>query len=108
MKITKHLEDRCYKDPRLEHVKFINIVAEAYKRLLWYCKDQMAYFALNVLNVVTELLDSSKRDALCIIGCQTLMRFIYLQTFSGSRLLPSLGLALEDLELRVFGCKKSI
>ncbi|PRQ42389.1 hypothetical protein RchiOBHm_Chr3g0457131 [Rosa chinensis] len=78
-KIAKHLEDRCYKELRLEHVKFINIVAEAYNKLLCLCKDQMAYFAVSVLNVVTELLDNSKQDALRIIGCQTLTRFIYTQ-----------------------------
>nr|XP_011466140.1 PREDICTED: uncharacterized protein LOC101313033 isoform X1 [Fragaria vesca subsp. vesca] len=79
-KIAKHLEDRCYKELRLEHVKFINIVAEAYNKLLCLCKNQMAYFAGSVLNVVTELLDNSKQDALRIIGCQTLTRFISSQT----------------------------
>ncbi|XP_050381062.1 protein SEMI-ROLLED LEAF 2 [Argentina anserina] len=78
-KIAKHLEDRCYKELRLEHVKFINIVAEAYNKLLCLCKNQMAYFAGSVLNVVSELLDNSKQDALRIIGCQTLSRFIYTQ-----------------------------
>ena len=38
-----------------------------------------AYFAVNVLDVVTELLENSKHDAVQIIGCQTLTGFIYSQ-----------------------------
>ncbi|KAB1202104.1 hypothetical protein CJ030_MR8G004271 [Morella rubra] len=78
-KIAKYLEDRCFKELRCEHIKFINIVAEAYNKLLCVCKEQMAYFAVSLLNVVTELLDNSKQDAMKIIGCQTLTRFIYSQ-----------------------------
>ncbi|KAH0994362.1 hypothetical protein GBA52_018226, partial [Prunus armeniaca] len=40
-KIAKYLEDRCYKELRLEHIKFINIVAEAYNKLLCLCKEQI-------------------------------------------------------------------
>ncbi|KAH0992488.1 hypothetical protein GBA52_003971 [Prunus armeniaca] len=40
-KIAKYREDRCYKELRLEHIKFINIVAEAYNRLLCLCKEHM-------------------------------------------------------------------
>ncbi|CAL2253843.1 unnamed protein product [Prunus armeniaca] len=73
-KIAKYREDRCYKELRLEHIKFINIVAEAYNRLLFLCKEHMAYFAVSLLNVVTELLDNLKQDPLRILGCQTLTR----------------------------------
>ncbi|XP_062144485.1 protein SEMI-ROLLED LEAF 2 isoform X2 [Alnus glutinosa] len=52
---------------------------EAYNKLLCICKGQMAYFAISLLNVVTGLLDNSKQDAVQIIGCQTLTRFIYSQ-----------------------------
>ncbi|CAL2271361.1 unnamed protein product [Prunus armeniaca] len=76
-KIAKYREDRCYKELRLEHIKFINIVAEAYNRLLFLYKEHMAYFAVSLLNVVTELLDNLKQDPLRILGCQTLTRFIY-------------------------------
>nr|XP_023894081.1 uncharacterized protein LOC112006003 [Quercus suber] len=78
-KIAKYLEERCYKELRVEHIKFINIVTEAYNKLLCICKKQMAYFAVSLLNVVTELLDNSKQDAMRILGCQTLTRFIYSQ-----------------------------
>ncbi|KAJ0253150.1 hypothetical protein HA466_0122270 [Hirschfeldia incana] len=78
-KIAKILEERCYKDLRSEQMKFINIVTEAYNKMLCHCKDQMAYFATNLLNVVTELLENSKQDTPTILGCQTLTRFIYSQ-----------------------------
>ncbi|KAF8394670.1 hypothetical protein HHK36_020886 [Tetracentron sinense] len=78
-KIAKYLEERSYKELRCEHIKFINIVMEAYNKLLCLCKGQMAYFAGSLLNVVNEVLDSSKQDALRILGCQTLTRFIYSQ-----------------------------
>ncbi|KAF2307308.1 hypothetical protein GH714_026229 [Hevea brasiliensis] len=79
-KIAKYLEERCYKELRSEHIKFINIVTETYKKLLCVCKEQMAYFAISLLNVVSELLDKPKQDALLILGCQTLTMFIYSQT----------------------------
>ncbi|KAM1442632.1 hypothetical protein ACFX1T_010187 [Malus domestica] len=78
-KIAKYLEDRCYKELRLEHIKFINIVVEAYNKLLCLCKEQMACFAVSLVHVVTELLDNSKQDAMRILGCQTLTNFIYSQ-----------------------------
>ncbi|CAB4268697.1 unnamed protein product [Prunus armeniaca] len=42
--------------------------------------DILAYFAVSLLCVVTELLDNPKQDPLRILGCQTLTRFIYSQT----------------------------
>ncbi|KAM7478464.1 hypothetical protein LguiA_026677 [Lonicera macranthoides] len=78
-KIAKYLEDRCYKELRHEHFKFVSIVTEVYNKLICICKEQMAYFAVNLLNVVIELLDNSKQEAVQIIGCQTLTRFIYSQ-----------------------------
>ncbi|XVF26486.1 hypothetical protein REPUB_Repub14bG0020500 [Reevesia pubescens] len=76
-KIAKYLGERCYKEPCYEHIKFINIVIEAYNKLLCMCKEHMAYFAVSLLNVVNELLDNSKQDAMWILGCQTLTSFIY-------------------------------
>ncbi|PON57610.1 Coatomer beta subunit [Trema orientale] len=78
-KIAKYLEERCYKELRSEHIKFINIVTDTYSKLLCLCKEQMAYFAVSLLNVVTELLENSKQDSVRILGCQTLTRFIYAQ-----------------------------
>ncbi|KAL1212768.1 Protein SEMI-ROLLED LEAF 2 [Cardamine amara subsp. amara] len=78
-KIAKYLEERCYKDLRSEQMRFINIVTEAYNKMLCHCKDQMAYFATSLLNVVTEVLENSNQDTPTILGCQTLTRFIYSQ-----------------------------
>ncbi|GMN44036.1 hypothetical protein TIFTF001_013233 [Ficus carica] len=77
--IAKYLGERCYKELRCENIKFINIVTDTYSKLLCLCKEQMAYFAVSLLNVVSELLDNSKQDAVRILGCQTLTRFIYNQ-----------------------------
>ncbi|KAJ4845917.1 hypothetical protein Tsubulata_045624 [Turnera subulata] len=79
-KIAKYLEERCYKDLRNEHVKFINVVAEAYNKMLSICREQMAYFAASLLTVVNEILDKPKQDAALVVGCQTLTRFIYSQS----------------------------
>ncbi|GLT88420.1 hypothetical protein SLE2022_064470 [Rubroshorea leprosula] len=78
-KIVKYLEERCYKELRHGHIKFVNIVTEAYNKLLCMCKEQMVYFAVSLLNVVSELLDNSKQDSLRILGCQTFTQFIYSQ-----------------------------
>lgn len=78
-KIAKYLEERCSKELRSEHIKSIKIVSEVYNKLLSICKEQMAYFAVNLLNLVIELLDNSKRNVVQMIGCQTLTKFIYSQ-----------------------------
>ncbi|KAK4769401.1 hypothetical protein SAY86_027551 [Trapa natans] len=79
-KILSYLEERCNKELRSGHVGFINIVMETYNKLLCICKEQMAYFAVSLLSVVTELLDNNQQDALPMLSCQTLTRFICCQT----------------------------
>ncbi|KAG9129777.1 hypothetical protein Leryth_015995 [Lithospermum erythrorhizon] len=78
-KIAKYLEERCYKELSSQHIKFVSIIGDTYDKLLCMCKEQMAYFAVNLLNVASQLLDESKQDAMRIIGCQTLTRFVYSQ-----------------------------
>ncbi|KAL8208906.1 hypothetical protein R6Q57_008318 [Mikania cordata] len=78
-KIAKYLEERCYKELRLDHVQLVIVITEVYSKLICMCKEQMAYFAVNLMNVSIELLDDTKRDMVQIIGCQTLVRFIYSQ-----------------------------
>ncbi|CAN1356773.1 Protein SEMI-ROLLED LEAF 2 [Linum perenne] len=78
-KIAQYLEERCSKELRSGHTKFINVIVEAYNKLLCICKEQMVYFATSLLNVVNELLDKPKQEALLILGCQTLTKFIYSQ-----------------------------
>ncbi|XP_072974756.1 protein SEMI-ROLLED LEAF 2 isoform X1 [Typha angustifolia] len=78
-KIAKFLEQRSHKELRAGHVNFVMIITEAYNKLLYICKEQMAYFAVSLLNVIMELLDSKQQDAILILGCKTLTRFIYSQ-----------------------------
>ncbi|KAL2490399.1 Uncharacterized protein Adt_26027 [Abeliophyllum distichum] len=61
-KIAKYLEERCYKELRNGHIKIVSIIAEAYNKLVCMCKEQIAYFAGSLFNVVSELLGDSKQD----------------------------------------------
>ncbi|XP_010921489.1 protein SEMI-ROLLED LEAF 2 [Elaeis guineensis] len=81
-KIAKFLEQRSYKELRSEHINFVKIITETYSKLLYICKEQMAYFAIGLLNVIIELLDNKQRDSVQILGCQTLAKFIYSQADS--------------------------
>ncbi|XP_062211023.1 protein SEMI-ROLLED LEAF 2-like isoform X2 [Phragmites australis] len=74
-KIAKFLEQRSHKELRAAHVNFVRIITEAYSKLLFICKEQMTYFAISLVNVLTELLES-KQENIQILGCQTLARFI--------------------------------
>ncbi|CAN6320237.1 unnamed protein product [Urochloa humidicola] len=74
-KIAKFLEQRTHKELRSAHVSFVRIITEAYSKLLFICKEQMAYFAISLVNVLTELLES-KQENIHILGCQTLANFI--------------------------------
>ncbi|KAL7082972.1 hypothetical protein ACP275_14G133400 [Erythranthe tilingii] len=78
-KIAKYLEEKCYKELRSGNIKLVGIVAEAYNKLLCSCKDQTAYFAVSLVNVVIELLDESKEDSVQKMGCDTLTTFVYCQ-----------------------------
>eukprot|EP00256_Glycine_max_P059543 XP_014628112.1 protein EFR3 homolog B isoform X2 [Glycine max] len=80
-KIAKYLEERCYKELRYEHIKLVNIIAESFNKLLSICKVQIAYFAVDVLNVILELLSYSKDETIQTLGCQCLSKFIYCQVW---------------------------
>ncbi|KAM3313725.1 hypothetical protein ACQJBY_032943 [Aegilops geniculata] len=76
--IAKFLEQRSRKELRAAHLNYVKIITEAYSKLLFICKEQMAYFAISLVNVLTDLLES-KQENIHILGCQTLARFIYSQ-----------------------------
>ncbi|KAM3229210.1 hypothetical protein ACQJBY_060236 [Aegilops geniculata] len=76
--IAKFLEQRSRKELRAAHLNYVKIITEAYSKLLFICKEQMAYFAISLVNVLTDLLES-KQENIRILGCQTLARFIYSQ-----------------------------
>ncbi|KAF8721519.1 hypothetical protein HU200_023025 [Digitaria exilis] len=74
-KIAKFLEQKTHKELRAAHVNLVRIITEAYSKLLFICKEQMSYFAISLVNVLTELLES-KQENIHILGCQTLANFI--------------------------------
>ncbi|WVY99119.1 hypothetical protein V8G54_031270, partial [Vigna mungo] len=78
-KIAKYLEERCTRELKSEHIKMVNIIMESFNKLLSVCKVQIAYFAVDVLNVISELLSYSKDETIQTLGCQCLSRFIYCQ-----------------------------
>ncbi|XP_058746423.1 protein SEMI-ROLLED LEAF 2-like [Vicia villosa] len=78
-KIAKYLEERCYNELRSEDIKLVKIVAESFIKFLSICKVKITYFAVDVLNVISELLDYSKNETVQTLGCQSLTRFIYCQ-----------------------------
>ncbi|ESW16997.1 hypothetical protein PHAVU_007G201500 [Phaseolus vulgaris] len=81
-KIAKYLEERCSRELKSEHIKMVNIIMESFNKLLSICKVQIAYFAVDVLNVISEILSYSKDETIQTLGCQCLSRFIYCQVDS--------------------------
>ncbi|KAM4091941.1 hypothetical protein ACJW30_09G174500 [Castanea mollissima] len=75
-KITKSLEQRCYKELRNENFQSAKIVMCIYRKLLIYCKEQMPLFASSLLSIIHTLLDQIRQDEMQIIGCQTLFDFV--------------------------------
>lgn len=53
-------------------------------KFIWF--SHRAYFARNLLSVVTALLDTKQLHHLKILGCQTLTRFVYNQVSFGLQL----------------------
>ncbi|PIA29757.1 hypothetical protein AQUCO_05800089v1 [Aquilegia coerulea] len=79
-KITDYLEQKCYKDLRVEHFGSAKIVLCIYKKLLASCKEQMPLFASSLLSIVRTLLEQTRQDEMRILGCETLVEFIKSQT----------------------------
>lgn len=80
-KITKYLEQRCYKELRLEHFCLAKVVPCVYRKLLTSCKEQMPLFAPSMLCIIRTLLDQGQDD-MRILGCATLVDFINCQVDS--------------------------
>ncbi|ERN02110.1 uncharacterized protein LOC18430213 [Amborella trichopoda] len=78
-KIAKFLEQRSHKELHCDHFKYIEIIMQAFNKLLSMCKEQMPYFAIYLLNVISDHLDQSRPVTIQILGCQTLTNFIYSQ-----------------------------
>lgn len=55
VQIAKYLEERCHKELRSEHIKFINVIAEVYNKLLCMCKEQMWVIIVHIYKNLDEL-----------------------------------------------------
>ncbi|CAH8312949.1 unnamed protein product [Eruca vesicaria subsp. sativa] len=79
-KITEYLEQKCYKELRNGNIGSVKVVLCIYKKLLSSCKEQMPLFSCSLLTVVRTLLEQTRDEEVQILGCNTLVDFISLQT----------------------------
>uniref|UniRef100_A0A0D3AKB1 Uncharacterized protein n=1 Tax=Brassica oleracea var. oleracea TaxID=109376 RepID=A0A0D3AKB1_BRAOL len=79
-KITTYLEQRCYKELRLEQFHSVKIVMCIYKKLLVACNEQMSLFASSYLGLIHILLDQSRHDEMRVLGCEAIYDFVTSQT----------------------------
>ncbi|XP_057467859.1 protein SEMI-ROLLED LEAF 2 isoform X2 [Actinidia eriantha] len=79
-KITSSLEQRFYKELRIENFRSAKVVTCVYKKLLVTCNEQLPLFASSLLSIIHTLLDQTRQDDVQIIGCQTLFDFVNNQT----------------------------
>ncbi|CAH8362430.1 unnamed protein product [Eruca vesicaria subsp. sativa] len=79
-KITTYLEQRCYKELRMEQFHSVRIVMCIYKKLLVACNEQMSLFASSYLGLIHILLDQSRHDEMRVLGCEAIYDFVTSQT----------------------------
>ncbi|KAM3280808.1 protein SEMI-ROLLED LEAF 2 isoform X1 [Capsicum chacoense] len=75
-KITKSLEERCYKELRYENFRSAKVVMCIYKKLVVSCKEHMPLFANSLLSILQTLLDQSRENDMLIVGCESLFDFV--------------------------------
>ncbi|KAK4371504.1 hypothetical protein RND71_010979 [Anisodus tanguticus] len=75
-KITKSLEEKCYKELRNENFRSAKVVMCIYKKLVVSCKEHMPLFANSLLSVLQTLLDQSRENDMLIVGCESLFDFV--------------------------------
>ncbi|CAN4089922.1 unnamed protein product [Withania somnifera] len=75
-KITKSLEEKCYKELRNENFQAAKVVMCIYKKLVVSCKEHMPLFANSLLSILHSLLDQSHENDMLIVGCESLFDFV--------------------------------
>ncbi|CAF2367426.1 unnamed protein product [Brassica napus] len=80
-KITTYLEQRCYKELRLEQFHSVKTVMCIYKKLLVACNEQMSLFASSYLGLIHILLDQSRHDEMRVLGCEAIYDFVTKGTY---------------------------
>nr|VDD59448.1 unnamed protein product [Brassica oleracea] len=101
-KITEYLEQKCYKELRNGNIGSVKVVLCIYKKLLSSCKEQMPLFSCSLLSVVRTLLEQTRDEEVQILGCNTLVDFISLQTenshmFNLEGLIPKLCQLAQEM-----------
>ncbi|XP_078434134.1 protein SEMI-ROLLED LEAF 2-like isoform X2 [Wolffia australiana] len=81
-KITMYLEKRLLKELQNERVGFVRVVPFIYTKLLRSCKEQISLYASGMLATIKTLLEQSQQDELRILGSNTLVDFLNVQTDS--------------------------
>ncbi|KAJ8467428.1 hypothetical protein OPV22_029980 [Ensete ventricosum] len=75
-KITKYLEQRCYKELRNGQFYLAKVVPCVYRKMITSCKEQMPLYATSLLSIVQTLLDQTRQDDMRILGCLVLVDFL--------------------------------
>ncbi|CAN8311400.1 unnamed protein product [Cochlearia groenlandica] len=101
-KITEYLEQKCYKELRNGNIGSVKVVLCIYKKLLSSCKEHMPLFSCSLLSIVRTLLEQTKEEEVQILGCNTLVDFISLQTenshmFNLEGLIPKLCQLAQEM-----------
>ncbi|XP_010457707.1 PREDICTED: uncharacterized protein LOC104763859 [Camelina sativa] len=101
-KITEYLEQKCYKELRNGNIGSVKVVLCIYKKLLSSCKEQMPLFSCSLLSIVRTLLEQTRQEEVQILGCNTLVDFISLQTenshmFNLEGLIPKLCQLAQEM-----------
>ncbi|XP_052144160.1 protein SEMI-ROLLED LEAF 2-like isoform X2 [Oryza glaberrima] len=75
-KITVYLEQKFYKELRVEHFGSVKVIMAIYRKVICSCQEQLPLFANSLLNIVEALLEQNRQDDLRTIACRTLFYFV--------------------------------